>query len=254
MRKVACFLASVALALSACSSPEEGGGDPETEETTAAQATTEETETQAPEETDEVTPSEDPESAPESAAEDNDRDAQEAEEEGQNGDEECVPPVPGAYPCAGGPRPAGAQPLPAFPNDLPYSSSKHSGLFTPSGNIICTVGIYDDLDEVNDMASCWVKSWVWEEVAPNPVNHGLGSNTELRIEADGATHFYPVSEIPLAAAEAERGRHVTIAEYGSVWYFENFVFASSENGLTFWDTQAGHGALINRAGAQLFQR
>lgn len=252
MRRTACVFASIALVLSACSSPDESAG-PEPEETTAAEATAETEEAEETEQADEATPSEEPESAAESATGDDGQGTEDSEdgEESQEGSAGCVPPVPGAYPCAGGPRPAEAQPLPEFPSDGTYSSSKVSGLFTPSGNIICSVvleSIYTDL------ATCWVKSWVYEEVAPNPVDHGLGTNTELRLEADGSTHFYPVSEIPRAAAEAEQGRHVTTAEYGSVWYFGNFVFASSENGLTFWDTQAGHGALVNRAGAQLFQR
>lgn len=239
MRKVACFLASVALALSACSSPEEAGGDPETEETTAAQATTEETETQAPEETNEVTPSEDSESAAESAAGDNDRDAQEAEEEGQNGDEECVPPVPGAYPCAGGPRPAEARMLQDFPPTR-YSVDRRTGLIMPSGNVMC--------DIEPDALQCWVRSWDRDTMMPGLDPSIIGGGVTVELGVSGPTKLGLISEVPAVDYTKNEGTPVTRPEYGSVWYYEDFVLASLETGLTVWNTKTGYGALMNRSG------
>lgn len=44
------------------------------------------------------------------------------------------------------------------------------------------------------------------------------------------------------------GSNGQVLNDGTVWYVDDFVFASEENWLTFWNTNTGYGAFIN-AGA-----
>ena len=44
----------------------------------------------------------------------------------------------------------------------------------------------------------------------------------------------------------------TKVPYGAAVYYEKYVCASEENGLTYWNTETGHGAFMNRDGVTTF--
>jgi len=44
----------------------------------------------------------------------------------------------------------------------------------------------------------------------------------------------------------------TKVPYGAAVYYEKYVCASEENGLTCWNTETGHGAFMNRDGVTTF--
>ena len=47
-------------------------------------------------------------------------------------------------------------------------------------------------------------------------------------------------------------REPQVVPYGTAVYYEKYVCASEENGLTCWNTETGHGAFMNRDGVTTF--
>ncbi|WP_165444815.1 hypothetical protein [[Pseudopropionibacterium] massiliense] len=47
-------------------------------------------------------------------------------------------------------------------------------------------------------------------------------------------------------------REPQVVPYGAAVYYEKYVCASEENGLTCWNTETGHGAFMNRDGVTTF--
>lgn len=95
----------------------------------------------------------------------------------------CLPPVAGAYPCAGGPIPADARPLMA--QDVP--GHEIVWFETPSTNLACSVE--------SDLATCVVWSWDGQVLA----QHSYSANDVggLMLEQNGSAVVYPVSEARL---------------------------------------------------------
>ncbi|MDO5727196.1 MAG: hypothetical protein Q4Q03_04670 [Bowdeniella nasicola] len=146
------------------------------------------------------------------------------------------PPVAGAYRGAGGGRPKDAKPITTV-SDPTISYSKCATAVMPSGNIGC--------DIYADYISCYVESW------PRDINPEIpdpDGRSVVNMTADGPAQFgvnagtmnYPGYNDGIPAGQ--------VLPYGTAWYYEDFVLASSEKGLTFWNTASGYGALINRDG------
>ncbi len=141
--------------------------------------------------------------------------------------------IPGAYPGAGGPRPAEATPITTV-HELKYGGTL-AAIVTPSGNIGCDFGY--------EGAGCGVASYIQDR----PYGDGTGGDPKwwmgfrddsapvLDIRGDAPSFIwsdYPVQEV----------------QYGQVVYWEQWVCASAEEGLTCWNTTTGHGAFMNRDG------
>lgn len=153
----------------------------------------------------------------------------------------CVPPVEGAYPCAGGPVPADVKSL-TVQND-PVGGSSFVGGQTPSGNITCEV---TDASASHDaLALCVVSSWP-PEINPDYDPDGSGGYAAVGLGTTG-----PAAMASKGDPMISKNSGVFIGEvlpYGTVWRYGDFVFASEEAGLTFWNASSGYGALVNRSG------
>ncbi len=144
----------------------------------------------------------------------------------------CVAPVAGAYPCAGGPIPGDAKPLTVRYDDVRGKDA--AKLVTPSENIVCSM--------VTDETVCMVLSW---DPSISPTYSELfDGQAAVSLKRGQKTVLGNQMEAPVGSYAQGRDE----VPYGTVWYFGDFVFASEENGLTFWDSQSGYGALINRDG------
>ena len=159
----------------------------------------------------------------------------------QRGNTRCIAPVEGAYPCAGGPIPDGAQQLPGFiPRDSGRSEQVAS-FGTPSGNIHCSVETTETICIVGSWDASTLPGYIEEQ-------GGAGGVTLL---ASGPPNYSIHSGAPIGG-NRPGGMAVDTVPYGTVWYFGDFVFASEENGLTLWNAKSGYGALINRGGLYPF--
>ena len=149
----------------------------------------------------------------------------------------CVAPVEGAYPCAGGPIPEGAQPLTVFT----LNPDHHGGIAhqvgkakTPSDNIVCSA----EPDEV----VCVVHSWDSSEIAGYVEEQGGAGGVTLKVSGPAQQTIHSGAPLGFSAHGSD------VLAYGTVRTYGDFVFASEENGLTFWNANSGYGAFINRSG------
>ena len=153
----------------------------------------------------------------------------------------CVAPVAGAYPCAGGPIPDGANPLPGFVPVHTGTYDEVAALTTPSGNIQCSVQTSETV--------CLVGSWEARDL-PGFIEEQGGAGG-MTLTGSGPATYSIHSGAPIAW-ERPSGVSPQTVPYGTVWYFQDYVFASEENGLTVWNTKTGYGALVNRSGLTPF--
>lgn len=144
--------------------------------------------------------------------------------------------IPGAYPGAGGPRPANATPITAV----------HSGyavIVTPSKNISC---------EFSDTsAGCGVVNYT--DSKPYGSDE-LGPKWWVRMKSPASAdqaepEIVSRSEPALFQKPETPGQQV---EYGTVVYHGDHVCASEDAGLTCWNTTTGHGAFMNRDATATF--
>ncbi len=152
-------------------------------------------------------------------------------------DPKCIAPVEGAYPCAGGPIPEGAKQLPGFVPKDTGTSEQVASFGTPSGNIHCSVETTETICIVGSWDSSTLPGYIEEQ-------GGAGGVT---LKAAGPPNYSIHSGAPIGG-NRPGGMAVDTVPYGTVWSFGDFVFASEENGLTFWNAKSGYGALINKAG------
>ena len=144
--------------------------------------------------------------------------------------------IPGAYPGAGGPRPANATPI----------TTVHSGyavIITPSKNIGC---------EFSDTtAGCGIvnytnsKPYGSDELGPKWWGRMKSPTAANQAEPEIVSR----SEPPLFQKPETPGQQV---EYGTVVYQGDYVCASENAGLTCWNTTTGHGAFMNRDATTTF--
>ena len=150
----------------------------------------------------------------------------------------CVAPVEGAYPCAGGPIPEGAQQLKEVAGNYGLS---WAGAQSPSGNITCDVtpGGGDSAAGVLCSVAGWPDSFNpdYEHEGGYPVA-GMGENGPFTLGGKGD----PMLSKNSGSFDG------TVLPYGTVWYFLDFVIASEENGFTVWNATSGYGALMNKSG------
>lgn len=153
---------------------------------------------------------------------------------------DCVAPVEGAYACAGGPIPADAKQLPVQID--PVNGTPFVGAQTPSGNINC-----DALDAnvaADARVVCSVRGWTTEMV-PN-YDPNTGGYPAAGLHSTGPASMGTKGD-PMMNMNSGSFIGETLP-YGTVWYYGDFVFASQESGLTFWNAKSRYGALINRDG------
>lgn len=163
---------------------------------------------------------------------------------------EATAPVPGAYAGAGGPRPASAEPLPTYISRSGRLASAH--LLTPTGGIGCD---FQTADSDGRQGLCGV-------VSMNNPDSPLG--TENRAGSIEGRWIFPFADDRVDAPvdssgttgwmnqPANDGYQVPRAEYGKQYYFEDWVCASEQNGLTCWNTTTGSGVFLSNEKAERF--
>ncbi|AOZ72937.1 hypothetical protein BK816_06230 [Boudabousia tangfeifanii] len=167
-------------------------------------------------------------------------DKTDAEQTAQQGND-CQPPVPGAYACAGKGRPAEAQPIPTVGESYGRTVAT---LQTPSKNIGC------DIDDAG--VACLVQSG-WPKEIYADYNEFQGGQVDIHLNGNGPVTLGQKSDAPdWPGFNGIPAGH--ILPYGTVWYYGDYAFASDKTGLTFWNVKTGYGALINRKGYQPFGR
>ena len=142
----------------------------------------------------------------------------------------------GAYPGAGGPRPANATPITAV-----YSG--YAVIVTPSKNISC------EFSDTN--AGCGVMNYT--DSKPYGSDE-LGPKWWVRMKSSASAdqaepEIVSRSQPPLSQNPGTPGQQV---EYGTVVYHGDYVCASEDAGLTCWNTTTGHGAFMNRDATATF--
>lgn len=154
------------------------------------------------------------------------------------------PPVPGAFPGAGGPRPDGAEPLPTYVSRYGNTLSAH--LVTPTERIGCD--FYDE-DIVSDQGLCAITSY-------NTPDSPLGCIE--RAHSCKGRWVFPLADDRVQDPTdssgttgwmnqpSNDGYNVPVAEYGKQYYFENWVCASEVTGLTCWNTVTGSGVFLSQ--------
>lgn len=163
---------------------------------------------------------------------------------------DAVPPVAGAYPGGGGPRPATAEPLPTYVGRYTKIVSAH--LLTPSGNIGC------DFNAPNDSGGqglCGIVSFN-SPSSPLGTKKSVGNRKGKWIFPFAANR---IGEPTIGSGTtgwmnqpASDGYQVPVAEYGKQYYFKDWVCASEEPGLTCWNTGTGSGVFLSREKAERF--
>jgi len=144
--------------------------------------------------------------------------------------------VPGAYAGAGGPRPQNATPITSV-HPATDTSPETAVIKTPSNNIGCDLSA--------DFAGCGIENYQQSKPYGSdqigakwwvPLD---GSGNEVEAKGDAPT--YMDATVP-----------PQLVEYGKVVYYNDYVCASEQNGLTCWNTSTGHGAFMNRDSTTLF--
>ncbi len=143
----------------------------------------------------------------------------------------------GIYPGAGGPRPAHATLITAvYPVEGVASVPIMAVIKTPSGNIGCEI--------TPDYAGCGIQSYKSDQ--PYGSENGI---PRWWVPIDGSIEKVEAVRHPLFS---KPDRDPQVIPYGTVVYYEKYVCASEENGLTCWNTETGHGAFMNRDGVDTF--
>lgn len=161
-------------------------------------------------------------------------------------------PVVGAYPGAGGPRPASAEPLPTYTGR--YSNLLSAHLLTPTGGIGCDFNAPDPARNGNQGA-CGVRSM-------NRADSPLGTE-KLAGSTKGKWLFqFADNRVgdPVATSgttgwmnqPAGDGYQVPRVQYGKQYYFQDWAIASELNGLTVWNTETGSGVFLSNEKAEKF--
>ena len=140
----------------------------------------------------------------------------------------AVPPVPGAYAGAGGPIPTDATPMTAFQGE---GDTRTAVIASPSGNIGC------DLSPLG--SGCGVQS--------------LLESAQYGRDWVGARWYIPFfgegTGVPQVRSQGGAAAYMLtdpqVVPYGTVVYYQSFVCASEDNGMTCWDTSTGRGVFVN---------
>lgn len=155
--------------------------------------------------------------------------------------QECIAPVEKAYPCVGPDLPEGAKPIEAI-GHVPYLEGEIATFMLPSEHIGCEV--------VHHRVTCLVSAWP-HEIDPDRDARVPGAPS-INLDAEGPIHMEAKADAPFWGGGIEGVPRGQVLPYGSVWYHNEFVFASEPNGLTFWNRHSGFGAFINADGYWTF--
>lgn len=149
----------------------------------------------------------------------------------------------GAYPGAGGPRPANAQPWPVDYDDFGRPDYWSSGVwvgnsysygdgYSSEGTVLCAY--YSDVLVCDNL-------WASEhQVYPARETVGPSPSPAAAIYVNGVVDYMNHSE-----AIAMGFRHLPV---GSAWYVDKYVLGRTAEGVTAWDTNSGHGFFISNDG------
>lgn len=157
---------------------------------------------------------------------------------------ECKPPVPGAYPCAGGPIPDEARPITSVDSEWATLRFGFPGDEWDRG---CYVRTY----EGEQQAVCSTET-LFESIWPEKCVGGgewCSSNVTLGLGESGpAEPGAPFSEAPPYFGEYGPPKGEMIVP-GDVVYHDDFVFALSPDGMTVWNARSGYGAFAGFDGS-----
>ncbi|GAC80834.1 hypothetical protein SAMN04488550_0603 [Gordonia malaquae] len=159
-------------------------------------------------------------------------------------------PVAGAYPGAGGPRPASAAPLPTYVSRYGKLESAH--LLTPTGGIGCD---FSTQNEYTRQGQCGVRSmnttsspFGTEKIGGTDKGRWLFQLSNDRVgEPVGNTGTTGWMNQPLSD-----GYQVPRVQYGKQYYFQDWAIASEMNGLTVWNTTTGSGIFLSNEKVEKF--
>ncbi|NLG47530.1 hypothetical protein [Gordonia sp. (in: high G+C Gram-positive bacteria)] len=160
-------------------------------------------------------------------------------------------PVDGAYVDAGGPRPPGAIPLPTYVSRYGKVSSAH--LLTPTGGIGCD---FQEAGSGGKQGQCGVRKF---NRASSPLGtEKVGGSTKGKwlFQLVGDRVGQPVATTGTTGwmnQPANDGYQVPRVEYGKQYYFQDWVVASEENGLTLWNTKTGSGVFLSNERVETFE-
>ena len=161
-----------------------------------------------------------------------------------------TPPVTGAFPGAGGARPAGAEPLPTYVGR--YSGLESAHLLTPTGNIGCD---FQAADNTGSQGLCGVRSFNTPSSPLGCVQRHRDCKGRWIFPFENKRVGEPTDSSGTTGwmnQPANDGYAVPVAEYGKQYFFEDWVVASELNGLTVWNTSTGSGAFLSREKAERF--
>lgn len=158
-------------------------------------------------------------------------------------------PVVGAYVGAGGPRPAGAEPLPTYTGR--YTKLRSAHLMTPTGGIACD---FNAADQDGRQGQCGVRSMNTPSSPLGTEVIGGATKGKWLFQLSGNKVGAPIGSTGTTGwmnAPSE-GYTVPRVEYGKVYFFESWVMASEMNGLTVWNTETGSGVFLSNEKVETF--
>lgn len=147
------------------------------------------------------------------------------------------PPVAGAYPGAGGRRPAIATPIMTVSDPAEAYGMRVATAVMPSGNIGCEIR--------SEQLTCRVEDWPRDI---NPEWKQPDGWVGVTLEKTGPAKFVLRNDVPSYTGGNPGIPPGQVMPYGTVWFYERYVLASMESGLTIWNSESGYGALVNRDG------
>ena len=159
------------------------------------------------------------------------------EEDERKAEEAAKVPVEGAFPGAGGPIPEGATEITSISSNA-YGADTFAGIRSPSGNITCSINTN------GQSASCQVMSWIQDNLYPAQ-DGPPGSKGSVLVFDDPSAYPHFSGE---GSPAYYMGDAAMAPEYGTAVYYGKYVCGSADNGMTCWNTETGHGALMNRSG------
>ncbi|MGI6795727.1 hypothetical protein [Gordonia sihwensis] len=158
-------------------------------------------------------------------------------------------PVVGAYVGAGGPRPAGAEPLPTYTGRYTKLLSAH--LLTPTGGIGCD---FNAADQDGRQGQCGVRSM---NTTSSPLGTEVIGGTrkgKWLFQLSGNKVGAPTGNSGTTGWMNAPGEGYTVprVEYGKQYYFEDWAIASEVNGLTVWNVTTGSGVFLSNEKVETF--
>lgn len=159
-------------------------------------------------------------------------------------------PVDGAYVGAGGPRPPGAIPLPTYVSRYGKVTSAH--LLTPTGGIGCD---FQEAGSDGRQGQCGVRKFNTPSSPLGTEKVGGSTKGKWLFQLVGDRVGQPVATTGTTGwmnQPANDGYQVPRVEYGKQYYFQDWVVASEENGLTLWNTKTGSGVFLSNERVETF--